>query len=122
MSAVSAAPCLNRKRTYRRGRSVGRHGATAWVVASGTICSPRRVSAGAVTAQMELETHEDVACVNLDMHHAVREIVRPRIVDARLLIVRVRAILPEEGARPHESAFVAPREPTQADKPGNRLD
>ena len=66
-----------------------------------------------MTRQMEFETHEDVACVNLDMHHAVREIVRPRIVDPRLLIVRVRAVLPEEGARPHDFALVAPWEPGQ---------
>ena len=73
-------------------------------------------------AQIEFETHEDIACVNLDMHHAVREIVRSRVVDARLLIVRVRAVLREEGARPHKFAFMAPREPAQADEPGDRLD
>ena len=75
-----------------------------------------------MTAQIELETHEDVACVNLDMHHAVREIVRSWVVDPRLLIVRVRAVLPEEGARPHKLALVAAREPAQADGPGDRLD
>ena len=74
--------------------------------------------------QLHLETLPDVRGRNVlvvdDIFDTGQTLTR--IVDARLLIVRVRAVLPEEGARPHKLALVTPREPAQADEPGNRLD